>query len=347
MRGHFGEDGERVVGIAAEVPHGLLERRARLAQRHAVRRALAFERLAGLGHRALAHHRRADDERRLLRLGDRPGERGADRGGVVAGDRLGAPAPGLVLLRGVLARDVAARVRQLDPVRVVEHDHVGQAEMAGDAPGRLGDLLLDAAVGDVDERLVRQPLAEPRGQESLGDRRADGHGVPLAERAGRVLDAAQDVALGVARRRAVPLPERLEFVGGVVAGQVEDGVEQRRHVAGIQEEAVAVGPRHVVRVVDEEVGEEHVDEVRSAHGAARVAGLRLLHHGRRQDPDVVGALRREQFSHRSASSFNRAAFGRGWRDSTTGGGHFGSPILRRRESRQFPTASPARCCRTR
>ena len=263
--------------------------------------------------------------------------------GVVAGDRLGAPAPRLVLLRGVLAGHVAARGRQLDSVRVVEHHHVREAKMAGDPPGRLGDFLLDAAVGDVDERLVRQPLTEPRSQESLDDGRADGHGVPLAERARRVLDAAQDVAFRVARRRAVPLPERLEFPGGVAAGQVEDGIEQGRHVAGIQEEAVAVGPRHVVRVVDEEVGEEHVNEVRSAHGAARVAGFRLFHHRRRQDPDVVGALGRNQFSHRSASSSNRAAFGRGWRDCTP------EEMAPSAEGCGigFLTASPARCCRTR
>ena len=44
--------------------------------------------------------------------------------------------------------------------------------------------------------------------------------------------------------------------------------------------------------VAQELGVEHRDEVRAAHGAARVARFRFFDHRGRQNPDVVGYSRK-------------------------------------------------------
>ena len=83
--------------------------------------------------------------------------------------------------------------------------------------------------------------------------------------------------LGMTRRPAAPLAERLEVVEAeVVAGQVEQGVQQHARVAGRQHEAVAVRPRRVGGVVAEVPREQRVRDGRRTHGHAGVAGVGLL-----------------------------------------------------------------------
>ncbi len=84
---------------------------------------------------------------------------------------------------------------------------------------RLGcDALLEVAVRRDDERAVidDRPVSavpvELGRQAPLGDRHPDGVGEPLAERAGRGLDARRQPVLRMARRDAAPLAERLEVV---------------------------------------------------------------------------------------------------------------------------------------
>ena len=130
-------------------------------------------------------------------------------------------------------------------------------------------------------------------QELLGDRHADAVGEALAERAGRDLDAGRDVdavALRVARRDRAPLAELLELVHReVVAGEVQDAVEQHRAVAGAEHEAVAVGPRRILRVVAHDAAEQDVGGRRHGHRQAGVPGVRLLDRVHRQRADRVDA----------------------------------------------------------
>ena len=114
----------------------------------------------------------------------------------------------------------------------------------------------------------------------------------LSERARGILHAAQHVRLGMSRRHAAPLTQRLQVLGLVVAGQRQRRIEHRRHVPRIEEKPVAVGICHVVGIVTEKLRIEHRDEVGAAHGTARMPRLRLLDHGGRQDADVVGYARK-------------------------------------------------------
>ena len=260
-------------------------------KRLAVRRNLVLIRRAVGGYRAFAHHRAADDDRRTLGLGTCRAERGADLVDRLSVDVEHVPAPGLVFGAYVLGVHLVDLGRELDVVRVVVHDQVRQSQMTCDAAHALRNLLLHGAVRDVGIGLVRLPLAETGHHEALGDRCAQRHGVSLTQRAGGIFHTAQHVHFGVAGRTASPLAERFEIVHRVVARQRQCRVEHRRHVARIEEQAVAEGVAQVVGIVAQEFGVEHVDEIGAAHRAARMARFRLFDHRCRQHADVVRRTR--------------------------------------------------------
>ena len=243
--GYLGKDDERRRRVAAQVGNGFLERRARLAQRHAVRGALALEAAAIGRQRALAHDGLADDQARLVLFGECLGQGGADLVRVVAVNGRHAPAPGFILLGGVLVRDGVGVGGELDIVGIVEHDQVAQAEEPGDAACALRNLFLHAPVRNEGKGLVRHPFAKPGTEKPLGDGRAHRAGVALPERAGGVLHAAGDIQFGMAGRGAAPLAEVLQLVERVVPAQRQHRVEHRRHVARVQKEPVPHVPGQV------------------------------------------------------------------------------------------------------
>ena len=121
------------------------------------------------------------------------------------------------------------------------------------------------------------------GEEPLGDRHADAVGEALAERPGRRLDAGRVPELGVAGRARAPLAELLQVVErDVVAREVQRRVLEDAGVARREDEAVAVGPVRVGRVVAHDVSVEQVRERRQRHRGARMAGVRLLHRVHRE-----------------------------------------------------------------
>ena len=211
---------------------------------------------------------------------------------VAVPDPLGVPAVGIEALRDVLRERHRRRPVELDAVVVVEDDELAETQVAGQA-GRLGgDPLLEVAVGGDDVGPVIDDLVagavELVRQASLGDGHADRVGEALAERAGRRLDAGRQPVFGVARRDAAPLAERLEVLErDLVAGQVEERVEQHAGVAGAQHEPVAVGPVRVRRRVAQEPRPQHVGHRRGAHRGARMPGIRLLDAIDRERPDRV------------------------------------------------------------
>ena len=71
----------------------------------------------------------------------------------------------------------------------------------------------------------------------------------------------------------------------LVAGEIQQRIEQHRAVAGRQHEAVAVGPVGSLGIEFQEVGEQHGGDVGHAHRQAGMAGIRLLDriHGQRAD----------------------------------------------------------------
>ena len=89
-------------------------------------------------------------------------------------------------------------------------------------------------------------------------------------------------------RDAAPLPERLEVLErDLVAGQVEERVEQHAGVAGGQHEPVAIGPVGAGRRVAQEPRPQDVGHRRGAHRGARMPGIRLLDGVDREGPDRV------------------------------------------------------------
>ena len=95
--------------------------------------------------------------------------------------------------------------------------------------------------------VVDEVVAEGGVHDALAEREADRIGEALAERAGRRLDAGGMAVFGMAGGLGAELAEMLDLVDRhvLVAGQIEQRVEQHRAVAGRQDEAVAVGPVRV------------------------------------------------------------------------------------------------------
>ena len=146
------------------------------------------------------------------------------------------------------------RSREADVIVVVQDDELAEPEMPGERASLGGDALHQVAVARqhvgvvIDDRISR--AVEVRRQVRLGDRHADGIRDALPERARRGFDTGSQMTLRMAGRAASPLPEALYVhERQVVAGEMQQRVEQHRAVSGRQHEAVAVGPFRIARVV--------------------------------------------------------------------------------------------------
>ena len=190
---------------------------------------------------------------------------------------VGAEACGHVLgegeVRGALDGDV---------VVVVHDDELAETKMAGQGCGFGGDALHQVAVGDddvgvmVDDGVAGAVVVT--GEPLLSDGEADGVGKALAEGAGRDLDTGSEAALRVAGSDAAPLAQALDLVEGeVVAGEVEQAVQEHGCVAGGEDKAVAVVPARVRGIVLKETVPEGVGHGGLTHGATGVTVARLLH----------------------------------------------------------------------
>ena len=274
VRAGFGRDVEcRVLGNA-ERPL----RRLHLlgAERCAVRLGGA-RRVRG----ALRDGRLEEDERRTV--GGLPGlgHHAEDSLRVVHAAREGAPAEGLVALQHVLGEGEFGRALDGDPVRVVEDDQLPEAEVPGQRRRLVADAFHHVAVTGQDERVVVDHRVlrrvEPCREHPLGDRHAHGVAEALSQGARRGLDAGSDAPLGVPGGFRVELPEALQVVeADVVAGQVQQRVEEQAPVTGRQHEPVPVDPPRVRRVVLQDLAVEQRAQLRAPHGQARVPGLGLL-----------------------------------------------------------------------
>src|SRR6185369_6185821 len=246
----------------------------------------------GLGRRAFADDGLGADQRRPAALTLRFAQRAVHRLDVVAvhgGDHL--PAIGLEAAAHVVGVPLldAALVRvDRDAVVVVDGDQLAQAERAGKRAGFVGNTFHHAAVaeegvGEVIDQFVARPV-ELRRQQPFGDRHADRVGNTLPERAGGGLDAGREAVLRMARRLRAELAEALQLRHRqVVAGQVQQRVQQHRAVPVGEHEAVAVRPGRIAGVVREVAVPERHRDLGHAHRHAGVAGIRRLHrvHGQR------------------------------------------------------------------
>ena len=194
---------------------------------------------------------------------------------------LDVPAVGAEALAHVLLEGEVGAAFDRDVVVVVEEGELRQAERTGEGAGLGGDTFHEVTVADVGVGAVVDDgvagAVEARRQHALGDGHADRVGDARPERPSRDLDAGREAVFGMAWRLAAPLAEVLDLVQGqVVAGEVEEAVEQHGGVAGGEHKAVTVGPGGVGGVVAEEARPEHVGHGRGAHRSAGMPGVGRL-----------------------------------------------------------------------
>ncbi len=136
---------------------------------------------------------------------------------------------------------------------------------------------------------LRIGLVEFLREQRFGERHADRIRNPLAERAGRRFDARRDAVFGVTRRLRMKLAEMLQlFHRQIVAGQMQQRIQQHRAVAVRQHEAVAIRPVRVLRVMTQMARPQRNADFRHAHRHAGVTGVGLLNGIHRQRTDCVG-----------------------------------------------------------
>ena len=293
-------------GVPAFVDgRGNRERRVRPAERGARQRdfLLAQRRAVRLGGAGLARstapdHGPAADQRGPVATGRGRGNRRVDGGDVVPVDvRDHVPAVGGEALRRVVGEPAAHLAVDRDAVVVVEHGELAEAQRSGERRDLVRNALHQAAVADervgsvVDDRVSR-PI-EVRGEELLGERHPDRVGEALPERPGRRLHTGRDADLRMPRGARVQLPEALQLVEReVVAGQVQQRVEQHRTVAVGQDEAVAVRPLRVCGVVAQVALPQRDGDLRHAHRHARMSAPGGLDGVHGEGADGVGEFRR-------------------------------------------------------
>src|SRR5690606_25938137 len=116
-------------------------------------------------------------------------------------------------------------------------------------------------------------------------------GDTLAEGAGGGFDSGGLAVLGVAGGFRMQLAEVFQLGDGqVVAGEVEQGVDQHGAVAVGEHETVPVGPLGVGRIVAQDIVPQHFGDIRHAHGGARVAAVGLLDGVHTEGADGIGEV---------------------------------------------------------
>ena len=257
--------------------------------------------------RAEAEVRAYEDERRPRDLSPRGAERRVERVEVVAvGDADRLPSVGFEAFRATFGEGDLGRGRKRDRVVVVETDQLAELQV----PGKGSDLcrhafhqitVADDGPGMVIDDVVTLAVVLRR-EVRLGDGHADGSGETLTERAGGHFHAGCAAALRMPRRLAAPLAELLEVIEReVIAGDVQQAIEQRRAVPGREHEPIAVGPERVDRIVPQLLRPECVGHGRRAERQAGVAAVGLLHHVDRQETKRVDALLVEHVCHGHSS----------------------------------------------
>ncbi len=134
-------------------------------------------------------------------------------------------------------------------------------------------------------------LVKLRCQGAFGNRQPHRVSQPLAERAGGGLNARRIADLRVARRFGVQLAEVFQLLNRqIVAGEVQQAVEQHRGVTVGENKAVAVVPCRIGRVMLEEIVPQHFSDIGHAHWRAGMAGVGFLYRIHAQGADGVGKL---------------------------------------------------------
>src|SRR5208282_3732873 len=160
--------------------------------------------------------------------------------------------PAHVLVKGEFRVPVDSHV-----IVVVEINDVAQPEMPRDRRCLARYAFHQVAVAaNAEDAMIEQPrfvAVEVRLEMLRGHRHADAVAEALTERAGGGLDAGDAPVLGMPRRFAAELAKLLDVVErNVIAGEIEQAVDQHRAVAGGQDETIAPEPFWIFGVVAHE-----------------------------------------------------------------------------------------------
>ena len=264
---------------------------------------------AGLGRGAVPDDRLAADQRRAATRRHRLGRRGGNRLAVQAVD-VGDDAPpvGFEARGGVVVEPAVDMAVDGDAVIVVEDDQLLQLHGPGEGAGLVRDALHQAAVAAEHDGAVIDDgvfaAVEGVGELLFRQGHADGGGDALPERAGGGLDAGGEAVFGVAGGLRMKLAETLQFVDRqVVAGEVQQPIQQHGAMAVRQHEAVAIRPGRIGGVVTHMMAPDDLGDVGHAHRHTGVAGVCLLHRVDREEAQGIrqqsgGGNRRGRVHHR-------------------------------------------------
>ncbi|CAI1164975.1 Uncharacterised protein [Serratia entomophila] len=205
------------------------------------------------------------------------------------------PAVGFEAQGGVVGEPAVDVAVDGDAVVIVEGGQLAELESAGQRTDFVRDAFHHAAVAHEGVGVVVDDVVagavELGAEGAFGDGEADGVGDALAERAGGGFNAGGIAVFRVARGFGVQLAEVFQLAHRqVVAGEVQQAVNQHGAVAVGEHEAVAVSPVRVGRVVVQVVTPQDFGDVRHAHRGARVAGICFLYGVHAECADGVGKL---------------------------------------------------------
>ncbi|CAI1167777.1 Uncharacterised protein [Serratia liquefaciens] len=205
------------------------------------------------------------------------------------------PAVGFKALGGVVGEPAFHVTVDGDAVVIVERGQFAELEGTGQGTDFVRDAFHHAAVAHkgvgvvVDHVMAR--AVELRGQGAFGNGEADGVGDALAQWAGGGFHAWGVAVFRVARGFGVQLAEVFQLAHRqVVAGEVQQAVNQHGAMAVREDEAVTVSPVRVGRVVVQVVTPQDFGDVRHAHRCTRVAGICFLYGVHAECADGVGKL---------------------------------------------------------
>src|SRR5450830_722513 len=182
-----------------------------------------------------------------------------------------------------------------DAVVVIEGDQLAQVQGTGQGSDFVGNAFHHAAITEEHIGVVVDDVVagtvELRRQDFFRQGEAHGVGQALAERTGGGFHARGVAVFRVTWSAAVQLTEVLQVVDRqVVAGQVQQRVDQHRAMAVGQHEAVTVGERRVARVVLQVITPQYFGNIRHTHGGTGMAAVGFLHGIHAEGTNGVGTL---------------------------------------------------------
>ena len=246
---------------------------------------------AGLCRSPLAD-RRAGRNQAGARIGLGRRQRRINAGEIMAIARHYMPAGGGEAPGHVFAGRQAHRAIDGNLVVVPDHVEAAQLQMAGQRNRFLADAFHQAAIaGNHPSVVIHQRIAEHAIQVPLRHRHAHGHGEALPQRPGGAFHARQFGVFRVTGARGMPLAEALDVIQRrlLIAGQVQQRIDQHRTMAGRQHKTIPIRParRHGIEL--QMVGEQHGRDIGHAHRHSRVAAVGSFHRIHGQRPDGIGA----------------------------------------------------------